>query len=107
MHKSTLLCGISKTVKKRVYERDKGLCVICGCPGLPEAHVVSRAHLGLGVEENIVTLCRPCHRLYDGTARKEYGERIRNYLKEIYPDWDEQKLIYKKGGHYEQNLSDR
>ena len=101
MHKSTLLCSISKSVKKRVYERDKGLCVICGCPGLPEAHVIPRSHLGLGVEENIVTLCRPCHDLYDGVKRQEYGEIIRNYLKELYPDWDEKKLIYHKGGHYE------
>lgn len=97
MHRSTALCAISKQVKKRVYERDKGLCIICGCPGLPEAHYVSRAQLGLGIEENIVTLCRQCHRLYDGTARKAYGEIIRNYLKKQYPDWDEQKLVYKKG----------
>lgn len=107
MHKATKALQISKAVKRAVYERDKGLCVICGVPGLPEAHVVSRAHLGLGVEENIVTLCRDCHRLYDGIRRKEYGALIRNYLKGIYPDWNENNLIYHKGGNYEQNHSDR
>lgn len=101
MHKATKACAIPKEVKIRVYERDKGLCIICGCAGLPEAHYISRAHLGLGIEENIVTLCRSCHDLYDGVKRKEYGEIIRNYLKELYPEWDEKKLIYQKGGHYE------
>ena len=107
MHKSTRACAISKSVKQAVWERDKGLCIICGRSGLPEAHVVSRAHLGLGVEENIVTLCRPCHRLYDGVKRKEYRELIISYLKGIYPNWNEQNLIYSKGGHYEQNHTDR
>lgn len=101
MHKATKACAIPKEVKRRVYERDDGLCIICGCAGFPDAHVVSRAHLGLGIEQNIVTLCRPCHRLYDGVKREEYGEIIRNYLKELYPEWDEKKLIYQKGGNYE------
>lgn len=101
MHKSTKACSISKEVKYRVYERDEGLCIICGAVGFPDAHVVSRAHLGLGIEENIVTLCRSCHRLYDGERRKEYGEIIRNYLQELYPEWNEKKLIYQKGGRYE------
>ncbi len=101
MHKSTKACAISKEVKRRVYERDEGLCIICGCVGFPDAHVVSRAHLGLGVEENIVTLCRPCHRLYDGVKRDEYGQLIRNYLMGIYPNWNEQNLIYRKGEDYE------
>lgn len=101
MHKSTIATKIPKDVKYRVYERDEGLCIICGAVGLPEAHVVPRSKLGLGIEENIVTLCRNCHRLYDGERRKEYGEIIRDYLKNIYPEWDESKLTYKKGEDYE------
>ena len=99
MHKSTALCRIRRDVKLAVYERDRGTCVICGAQGLPEAHVIPRSKLGLGVEQNIVTLCRPCHRLYDGEKRQEYGAIIRKYLKHIYPDWDESKLMYKKGGN--------
>lgn len=97
MHKSTRACAISKEVKKRVYERDKGLCIICGVCGLPEAHVIPRSALGLGIEENIVTLCRDCHRLYDRTKRQEYGEIIRNYMRTQYPDWDNIKKTYQKG----------
>jgi 5-methylcytosine-specific restriction endonuclease McrA len=64
---------------------------------MPNAHYISRAQGGLGVEENIVTLCADCHRAYDQTtARKWYRERIREYLKNQYPGWDESKLIYRK-----------
>lgn len=98
MHRSTRACAISREVRKRVYERDnEGLCIICGRSGLPEAHVIPRSALGLGIEENIVTLCRDCHRLYDGVKRQEYGEIIRNYMRTQYPDWDNIKKTYQKG----------
>lgn len=90
--------AIPKAVKEKVYERDGGRCVFCGRPGLPEAHYVSRARGGLGVERNILTLCRPCH---DAMDNGKYGGQFRvlakAYLKKWYPDWDESKLIYKKG----------
>lgn len=97
MHKSTKACAIPKSVKIRVYERDNGLCIICGAKGLPEAHVIPRSALGLGIEENIVTLCPTCHRLYDTIRRKEYGEIIKNYMRQQYPEWDTIKKTYQKG----------
>lgn len=66
--------------------------VECSC-----CHFTSRARLGLGIEENILTLCGRCHQLFDnGPNRKENEERFRNYLKGIYPDWDEKRLVYSK-----------
>ena len=52
---------------------------------------------GLGVEENIVTVCRFCHGEMDnGKNTKIYKEKARDYLMRHYPDWDEKKLIYSK-----------
>lgn len=90
---------IPQAVKKAVYERDNGSCIICGRQGMPNAHYISRQRGGLGIEENIVTLCFDCHYAYDyGGADKHklIGENIKNYLKSQYKDWDESKLYYRK-----------
>lgn len=99
MHKRTKALSISKRVKDAVWERDGGCCVLCGNPrAQPNAHYISRAQGGLGVERNIVTLCLNCHRRYDQTAdRAEIRLDLREYLESKYPDWDESQLIYKKG----------
>ena len=53
---------------------------------------------GLGIEENIVTLCPECHFKEDfGQDVKLYEEVIKNYLKGIYgKNWNISKLVYKK-----------
>ena len=53
---------------------------------------------GLGIEENIVTLCPECHYQEDfGQDTKLYEDYIENYLKGIYgAKWDKSKLVYKK-----------
>lgn len=97
MHKRTRACAISKKTKLRVYERDKGRCIFCGAPGLPEAHVVPRSHGGLGIPENIVTACRPCHdKMDNSTDRQQMLQEAADYLKRLYPDWNEQSLVYDK-----------
>lgn len=99
MHKRTKALSISKRVKDAVWERDGGCCVLCGNPrAQPNAHYISRAQGGLGIERNIVTLCLNCHRRYDQTAdRAEIRLDLREYLESKYPDWDESQLIYQKG----------
>lgn len=95
--KRTIALSIHRNVKQAVFDRDGGCCVLCGRRGNPEAHYISRAHGGLGVEENVVTLCRECHRKYDQTTEREaIGEILADYLRSHYPDWDPTKLIYKK-----------
>lgn len=74
MSKRSKACAIPQAVKRIVYERDKGHCVGCGRwvePRCACAHYIARAHGGLGIEENIVTLCDDCHRIMDHVA----GER--------------------------------
>lgn len=100
MHRQTKRTMIPAAVKVRVYERDQGRCVLCGklCDVSNAcAHFIARSQGGLGIEENIVTLCTSCHHRYDQTTeRHQIREILRDYLKEIYPEWDEQKLLYRK-----------
>lgn len=60
-------------------------------------HFIPRSDGGLGIEENVVTGCVQCHAEYDnGKYRREHEKRIEEYLRSKYPNWDKDKLIYKK-----------
>lgn len=90
---------IPKKVKDAVYERDNGCCIICGKRGMPNAHFISRQRGGLGIEENICTLCAECHYQYDfGDKKTQESIRyaLKEYLTEHYPSFNEQNLIYKR-----------
>ena len=96
-HKMTKACDISQVVKWRVLERDGGACVWCGKRGDPWCHYIPRSRGGLGIEENILTLCYDCHHQYDHTSEREHmREFFERYLKSKYPDWDGEKLFYRK-----------
>lgn len=97
--KRSKACDIPQVVKQKVWERDGARCIICGNPtAMPNAHYISRAHGGLGIEQNIVTLCHNCHHAYDNTPQRPlYREYIKNYLRGIYgAEWDEEQLVYNK-----------
>lgn len=92
---------IPMKIKKKVYERDKGLCIICGKIGAPNSHYIKRSHGGLGIPENIVTMCRDCHFNYDNgkdeILKENIRKKIKSYLKRQYGrSWKEENLIYKK-----------
>lgn len=62
---------------------------------MPNAHVISRASGGLGVEQNIVTACLNCHRLMDQSPqRKMYISIANDYLDSIYGE--RKDLVYRK-----------
>lgn len=101
MSKQSQACEISRKVKIKVCERDNGICIIPGCGkrGQPNAHFIARSHGGLGIEENIVTLCHDCHNEFDngtGKYRTSLDQAIEAYLRSKYPKWDRSKLIYQK-----------
>ena len=98
LNKRTRATSIPTKTKKRVEERDGGLCIFCGHPGKGEAHFISRAQGGLGIEENLLTVCRACHDQMDNsTKRKEMLTKAEGYLRAKYPYWDKSFLIYEKG----------
>lgn len=108
MHTRTKALEISLRVKEEVADRDEfdgwTCCILCGTPAPPynrlafsNAHYINRAQGGLGIEENILTLCPDCHYRYDQTTdRAMLKPFFARYLKSCYPDWDEEKLIYRK-----------
>lgn len=102
--KRSKACDITKKVKEIVAKRDGGLCIICGNRGLPNSHYIRRSQGGLGIEQNVVTMCLDCHNAYDNgndTERKKYiKEKTKNYLKSKYKNWNENELIYKKWNNF-------
>lgn len=87
---------IPMKVKKAVHERDTA-CIFCGKPGMPNCHIVSRAHGGLGVEENIVEACMQCHHMMDNSdQRPNYVERAIRHIRKYYPDWSKEAVTYDK-----------
>lgn len=99
MHKRTRACQIPKSVKEVVWRRDNERCVGCGRWVPVEcacAHYIARSHGGLGIEENILTLCPDCHQAFDnGKKRSELKEVYGEYLRTHYGA--NKRLVYKKG----------
>ena len=92
---------ISQDVKEFVWNRDNRKCICCDTDvskTCANAHYIKRSQGGLGIPENVVTLCPECHNQEDnGLNTKIYENIIRLYLQNYYGDsWNEKKLIYKK-----------
>lgn len=100
--------SIPRRVKVAVAERDSvegwPCCILCGCPAPTQnplafscAHYVARSQGGLGIEENILTMCPKCHQQYDNTPQRSALRPIlARYLREHCEGWDESKLTYRK-----------
>lgn len=91
-------CDIPQKVKKAVWERDNNFCIMCGDPqAMPSCHYIPRSKGGLGIEQNIVTLCNKCHHKLDQTTeRKNLLAFVKAYLDQKYPDFSDEKRVYKK-----------
>lgn len=112
MHKQTRQTAISASVKAAwppgTAPTAPATCILCGAPGGPHCHVVRRSQGGMGVVENIVTLCGPCHYAFDEGlfmdrlrplgfhSQADIRAYIINYLRGFYPDWTEEKVRYHK-----------
>lgn len=104
MRRETTYTSISPEVREAVWRRDRGRCVLCGSTKAgPWCHYIPRSRGGLGIEENIVTLCEYHHRILDqghGSDRCTARQDIRAYLQALYPGWSETNLIYRKDNNY-------
>lgn len=99
--KRSKACEIKPKVKEIVWNRDNHKCIICGKyvdKSCSNAHFIKRSQGGLGIPENIVTLCPECHFGEDfGKDTKLYEQKIKTYLKAYYGEkWNIENLIYKK-----------
>lgn len=99
-------CDISPKVRQAVLLRDSWddctCCVLCGKPR-PETlmHYIPRSAGGLGIEENLVAGCIQCHHDTDHTTKREQNlERIREYLDQYYPGFEDEYRVYEKGERY-------
>ena len=109
MSRMSRACEIPPKVRRKVWSRDGGCCIICGNPrAKANAHYIRRSQGGLGIEQNVVTLCQQCHDDFDnGSKRAENGQMIQDYLKACYKNWDEQKLYYNKWDWTERDETDQ
>lgn len=94
-------CDIPKAVKIAVHERDGGCCIFCGVPvGIEcsNAHYIPRSDCGLGIAENVGTLCPVCHnRQHHSPDGHVVFEKLRDYLHRLYPGFTDQERHYRKG----------
>ena len=97
MNNRTKATSIPKKVREEVYARDKG-CIICGSTSnLTIAHYISRAKSGMGIRENLVTLCILCHHEMDnGKNTIEVTQKVREYLEKLYPEVTDEMRAYDK-----------
>jgi len=102
MNTRTKQTDIDAKSRAIVHERDKHKCVYCGRTDKPIglAHYISRAQGGLGIPENLISLCLECHGEYDGGKRSEMQGYLAEFLQSVYPDWDERRLVYRKEDSY-------
>jgi len=104
MTKRTKALSITPAVRRAVYERDSydgcPCCIICGNPHeITVAHYISRSQSGLGIEENLVTMCVAHHAKFDHgypDERREFRQRVKEYLRSKYDYWNEEMLKYRR-----------
>lgn len=113
MAKYTKLLQFDKDTREKVFERDNYSCLFCTMAyqvkGQNRAnlefnifdvmHFIPKSQMGLGVAENGVTGCRWHHHLLDNGnrgLRQEMLSIMEEHLKRHYPDWDKDKLVYRK-----------
>lgn len=63
-------------------------------------HYIPRSAGGLGIPQNGAIGCQFHHNMLDNGnqgKRKEMLEIFRQYLQELYPEWNEDELVYRNG----------
>lgn len=113
MNKRTKALQYTKETAYKVAERDNHECIFCkmgyhlqgkNLSGLGSivydiAHFINKSQGGLGIEENLVLLCRFHHNLLDNGnkgLRPEMLSIMEEYLKSLYIGWNKDKLVYRK-----------
>ena len=113
MNKRTKALQYTKETAEKVAERQNYECLFCKCGYHTErknlsnlefnvydiAHFINRSQGGLGIEENLVLLCRFHHHHLDNSnkgLRTEMLLIMEEYLKQCYVGWNKDNLVYRK-----------
>lgn len=110
-HRLTKKTEFSQKERQKIIERDKGECIFCTM-GYPAAgatyldleikdimHFIPRSKMGIGIEQNGAVGCRYHHFLMDNGnkgLRPNMMMKFESYLRNIYPGWSKEDLIYDK-----------
>lgn len=99
--------------RQKIYDRDDHTCIFCkmgyhmedvmrkGQGGFSVMHYIPRSKNGMGIEENAALGCQTHHDMLDNGyqgRRSEMLELFAGYLSDMYPDWNEDDLVYSKWG---------
>ena len=109
-HKYTRKLQFDQKTRKRIRERDHGECIFCRqgyhmeyisgmIPEKDIMHFIPRSQMGLGIEQNGALGCREHHDLLDNGnkgLRQEMLAKFETYLRAHYPEWNREKLVYRK-----------
>ncbi len=98
--------GISRELRRKVYEREGFRCALCDSTKYIQVHhVVKRSLGGPDTEQNLVCLCADCHALAHGTdvrglvdandPERMVNQAIIEYLSDLYA---EQGVIWNPWG---------
>jgi 5-methylcytosine-specific restriction endonuclease McrA len=101
MKARTKATSVNPKVRETILERDNNQCVSCGSrSNLTMAHVfVNRSHGGMGVKENLATLCIKCHHELDNGKKHEQDYQraaVQFYMIEKYGMPELKKITYNK-----------
>lgn len=89
---------ITPEVREIVKERDGQMCILCPSKADDFAHIIEKSAGGLGIEENVASLCRTCHTKYDRYINREwYENKIAEYMNNQYENWQNINRVYQKG----------
>lgn len=98
---------ITAKARRIVHERD-GDCIFClmgyepvrleDRGGIEVMHYIGRAQMGRGdTPQNLALGCSYHHRMMDnGPKLKEMRKIMKDYLSALYPEWNEDELVYTK-----------
>jgi 5-methylcytosine-specific restriction endonuclease McrA len=83
-------------IKKEVFDRDKNTCVICGSKNdLQMAHVVPFRETFKNLPNELVTLCKKDHKIFDELNEYE-TKKVFEYMCKLYPDYSKKyKVTYR------------
>jgi 5-methylcytosine-specific restriction endonuclease McrA len=54
--------GVSRALRALAMERESYTCALCANPANDIHHVIPRRDGGKSIMDNVIAVCRPCHR---------------------------------------------